>query len=80
MNEFNVGDVLVPKQFTETPLHCGTGYYSHAICVSQDPFIMVSESGDMLWSQHSSDDFLKIGVAPEKVLKVVNRRYQSYIS
>lgn len=31
-------------------LACGCGRYSHAIVVSESPFVLVSEGGDMLWS------------------------------
>ena len=44
--DFEVGDVVIR---TEGVLHCGTYIYTHAICVSLEPFTLISDSGDMLW-------------------------------
>ena len=53
-----IGDVVVPAhnaaelaghRYTFV-LHCGSGMYSHAIVASLEPFALVSESGDMLWT------------------------------
>lgn len=49
----NVGDVVIPNP--NHPFHerfqlaSGCGYYEFAICVSVEPFILVSEHADMLW-------------------------------
>lgn len=54
-----VGDVVVPKTGPFSgQLCCGSGIYTHAICVSVDPFVMVSEQGDMMWSCQQVDDFV----------------------
>ncbi len=44
----NIGDVVIPKE--KNYLHCASQIYSHAICISVDPLILVSDSGDMRWS------------------------------
>lgn len=44
--DFEVGDVVIR---IDGVLHCGTYIYTHAICVSLEPFILVSDSGDILW-------------------------------
>ena len=55
----NIGDIVVPSDITRAQmmngehkftLACGSGWYTHAICVDTDPFILVSEHGDMRWS------------------------------
>lgn len=55
----NVGDVVVPSDITPAQrangehkftLACGSGWYTHAIVVDTDPFVLVSEHGDMRWS------------------------------
>lgn len=42
-----IGDVVIPVG--DYRLVSGCGRYSHAIVVSIDPLILVSEQGDMLW-------------------------------
>lgn len=44
----NIGDVVVPRS-NEYVLASGASRYTHAICVSVTPFILVSEDADMLW-------------------------------
>lgn len=44
-----IGDVVIPMPGGH-PLVCGSGRYTHAICCSVDPFILVSEEADMRWS------------------------------
>lgn len=47
-----IGDVVTTHPSYRGPrLYCGSGIYTHAICVSVDPFILVSEQGDMLWQK-----------------------------
>lgn len=49
-----VGDVAVPSVDSVREgrfFHCGSGRYSHAIVGSVDPFVLVSSSGDMVWSK-----------------------------
>lgn len=56
-----VGDIVVAK-----PGHClccGSGVYSHAIVISVEPFIMVSEKTDMRWSCFSRDNVQVVGKA-----------------
>lgn len=43
------GDIVLAAA-NKDPLHCGSSVYPFAICVSVDPFVLVSSSGDMLWS------------------------------
>ncbi len=55
-NKFKVGQIakpLFPKQ-----LHSGSGIYDHAICVSVEPFVLVSNLADMLWNKHHPADFI----------------------
>lgn len=43
------GDLVIPKDPHDV-LHCGSGVYPYAFVVSVDPFVLISESGDMVWS------------------------------
>lgn len=45
----NIGDVVIPNS-VYVRLRSGCSEYSHAICVSVDPFILVSSKADMMWS------------------------------
>ncbi len=52
MSELAIGDVVIPtraRQEKRKVLHCGSGIYTHAIVGSVDPFVLVSDSGDMVW-------------------------------
>ena len=42
-----IGDVV--EAIPPNALACGSGLYPHAVVVSVKPFILISESGDMLW-------------------------------
>ncbi len=58
-----VGDVVIPRRGHVTEfggefvLHCGSGVYSHAIVASVEPFVLVSESGDMKWTATIKPEF-----------------------
>lgn len=48
-----IGDVAVPNRQSVIDgrlLHCGSGIYSHAIVGSVEPFVLVSSTGDMVWT------------------------------
>ena len=72
---FKIGQIIAPKNDSKTPLHCGSGMYSCAICVSVEPFVLVSESGDMMWSQHNPDNFVAKGMADLAVIRTAMERY-----
>lgn len=57
-----VGD-LVNDPKSRTRLCCGSGVYPHAVVMSIDPFIMVSERTDMLWTCQEIEGFVKVGRA-----------------
>lgn len=57
-----IGD-LVADPNCRTRLCCGSGVYPHAVVMSIDPFIMVSEGTDMLWTQQKIEHFVKVGKA-----------------
>lgn len=58
------GDVVISKNgpfsTREGALRSGSEHYTHAICVSVEPFALVSEEGDMLWSMQSPADFVSL--------------------
>lgn len=81
MSQFQVGDVCVPSQHSRQIgkfLHCGSGRYSHAIVGSVDPFIIVSESGDMVWSCTWEPHELEfLCQASAKIVKTVKKRLKN---
>jgi len=54
-------------------LHCGSGIYPFAICISADPLVLVSEEGDMRWSCYDYPLYV-IGTATKELMKTCNRR------
>jgi len=69
LQPLKIGDKVVGT-FGRHLLYCGSGFYPYAIVVSLDPFVMISEKGDMLWTQQDPEDFEPIG----KVSKVKVKR------
>jgi hypothetical protein len=73
-----VGDVVVPTFESQQRGHvlaCGCGLYTHAIVGSVNPFVLVSEAGDMVWSCiWTPDDVTCLCQAhPEIVRRVLER-------
>lgn len=73
-NEIQVGDsVRAVKPFA---LVCGSGMYDHATCVQVSPMVLVSPSGDMLWSATLYAGCVeKIGRASAHEIENANRRW-----
>ena len=64
-----VGDVVVPKtgaynttwtQGQTFVLHCGSGVYNHAIVARLEPFTLISESGDMMWTATVKPEYFTV--------------------
>lgn len=70
-----VGDVVIPNPHSNTVLASGCGRYSCAICVSVEPFILVSIHTDMKWScTVKEEDFVALCQAhPNIVEKCMER-------
>lgn len=69
-----VGDVAVAIGGFQ--LVCGSGRYTHAIIVSVDPLVLVSESGDMLWSATVNEcNIQALCQAHPSIVKVAMRRF-----
>lgn len=45
--ELHIGDVVKPINHSHT-LRCGSGHYSHAVVINDNPFVL--STGDMRWS------------------------------
>ena len=71
--QLEIGD-LVNDPNEPKRLHCGSGIYPHAVVMSLQPFILVSESSDMKWTQQQPDGLVKVGKADEKTIKRCMRR------
>jgi len=65
-------DIAIPRP--DHIIHCGSGTYTHAIVASVEPFILVSEHGDMLWQGEEEYDFYYIGECHPRVWKAVKKR------
>ncbi len=65
-----IGDIVIPKNPKEgSILCCSTHVYTHAICVSVDPFVIVSSDGDMSWSHQSQNDYISLSQVHPDILK-----------
>ena len=74
-NEEYCGFVVVPREHCHvTHLHCATSVYTHAICMSVDPFILVSSSSDMRWDGLDINDMLFLCKADQSVIELCKRR------
>ena len=74
-----VGDIVKVSKFGQSEGFClvsGCGRYSCAVVVSMEPFVLISEEGDMLWIATIKPEYFEtVGQASEKVMKVVNKRW-----
>lgn len=59
--EFKVGDFVEPKMSSRVQLASSCERYDKAICVSLEPFVLVSRFGDMMWKSHKSENFMFAG-------------------
>jgi len=60
-----VGSIYNYSEESGNTLACGSGYYPYAVCVSDKPFVLVSEAGDMLWQatiDKEKDDFVEVDI------------------
>lgn len=74
----NVGDVVIQRDgpwSSKAPLVCGSGMYTHAICVSVEPFVLVSEEGDMMWSCLTPANYVGLCEASKKASKLAFDRF-----
>lgn len=80
-----VGDVVIPQRDKRTgrevfQLASGSSYYRHAIVVSIDPFVLVSQHGDMLWSATvRSEDFQAICQVHPDIMDRCVKRYAHFL-
>lgn len=75
-----VGDVVISRDgpwSTKSPLVSGCGMYTHAICVSVEPFVLVSEEGDMMWSCLNPANYVGLCEAHPYVSRAAFARYAS---
>ena len=62
-----IGDRVIPKAHRYV-LRSGCGVYPYAIVKSIDPFVLVSEDGDMTWrATVKQEDFCKQPTEPEEI-------------
>ena len=68
-----VKDVVVP--INNTVLRSGCSFYDKAVVASVEPFVLISEEGDMKWSATvEKENFEVIGVANRKTWRNVQKR------
>lgn len=76
---FEVGDLI--EAIPPYSLACGSGIYPRAVLVSIDPFMAVSEAGDMLWQATISPEKVKrIGKALPESLDIAMDRFKRHVS
>jgi hypothetical protein len=73
---FEVGDLV--EAILPYRLACGSGIYPRAVLVSVEPFVAVSEAGDMPWrATIAPHKVRRIGKALPEVMSVAMRRWES---
>ena len=80
----NVGDVVIPNPNVpfgqRFQLASGCSYYEFAICVSLEPFILVSHHADMMWIdtiKGREADFISLCKADQKIINKCKERIPS---
>jgi hypothetical protein len=75
-HSISVGDVVVAKEGPTTSWLCsGCSSYDFAICCSTDPFVLVSEGGDMRWAHLDPKNYRSIGKASVAQRSFAFKRY-----
>ena len=70
-----VGNIVKPTKESGFILACGSGWYSEAVVISEEPFVLTSLESDMRWeSTIKKEDFQVIGEADKATFKKCNRR------
>ena len=70
-----VGNIVKPTKESGFILACGSGWYSEAVVISEEPFVLTSLESDMRWeSTIKKEDFEVIGKADKATMKKCNRR------
>lgn len=73
--ELAIGD-LVAAADPGQPLCCGSGVYSAAVVVSVEPFVLVSEEGDMLWRHFPRSATRRMGHASTNAKRAAMDRFK----
>lgn len=68
-----IGDVVIPAS-PKYPFACGTGTYTHAICMWVDPFVLISDWGDMVWTHLEPERCIALCLADSSVRKMCEDR------
>jgi hypothetical protein len=77
-SEFKIGDMVAYKPGNRMVLRCGSGTYDEAVVISEEPFVLCSKSGDMIWSATvTPEDFVKTGEALFIHIKKIRARLKS---
>jgi len=71
-----IGDIVVP---TNAVLASGSGRYQLAIVMDLNPFVLVSEDGDMIWTKENIENFESIGTASMDILGKVRKNLYCYL-
>jgi hypothetical protein len=70
-----VGDIVCPTSESHYNLRTGCGWYSEAVVVSLEPFILVSTDTDMMWSATIKLEYFEVVCkAFKKLLKKCMKR------
>ena len=71
-----IGDVIVAK-YPDYPLTSGCSFFTHAICTSVEPLVLVSEKGTMMWHTNVDPDrYIALCQAHPDIVKVAMTRHE----
>lgn len=74
-NTMKVGDIVIAKDW-ESTLHCSHYKYTHAIIANLNPFILVSELGDMLWAKLDPNNYISLCQAHPDITNTAIKRFK----
>lgn len=67
--KFKIGSIVKPTKESGYVLACGSGWYSEAVVISDEPFILTSIEANMKWQATiKKENFEVIGNVNEDVL------------
>jgi hypothetical protein len=71
-----VAGMLVQSKHKDLPLRSGAEWYPAAVVAQADPFVLISEQGDMMWTSARAEDFEVCGIASTFAKIKVNERIE----
>ena len=77
-----VGDIVISKDrgVTSNVLHSGANFYTCAIVACLNPFILISEEGDMVWTHIDSNDIQVLCQASDEIVVACLEKFRQKVN